>query len=127
MNSINKQREKFVYTQFFQRAHDKLSEYPAIILSGPPKSGKTFNAEILTLNFSLFGNYQPILIDDPEEIERAYEIERKQIFVCDDAFGKYGLSYKAEEWFIKLDRILDLANESYPFGEPRHCSEVTVA
>ena len=115
LNSINKQREKFVYTQFFQRAHDKLSEYPAIILSGPPKSGKTFNAEILALDFALFGNYQLILIDDPEEIERGFEIERKQLFVCDDAFGKYVLSYKAEEWFIKLDRIFSLANESHLF------------
>jgi len=115
LNSINKQREKFVYTQFFQKANDKLSDYPAIILSGPPKSGKTFNAEILALDFAVFRNYQPILIDDPEEIESAFEIERKQIFVCDDAFGKYGLSYKSEEWFIKLDRIFNLADESHLF------------
>ena len=115
LNSLNKQRNRFVYTQFFQRAYDKLSEYPAIILSGPPKSGKTFNAEILALNFAFFRNYQPILIDDPEEIESAFEIERKQIFICDDAFGKYGLSYKAEEWFIKLDRILNLADEFHLF------------
>ena len=115
LNSIKKQREKFVYTQFFQKALEKLQEYPAIILSGPPKSGKTFNAEILALDFAVYENYQPILIDDPEEVESSFEITRKQIFICDDAFGKYGLSYKAEEWFLKLDRIFNLGDESHRF------------
>ncbi|MFN8305333.1 MAG: hypothetical protein U0T79_01045 [Ferruginibacter sp.] len=115
LNSIKKQRDKFVYTQFFQKAYDKLREYPAIILSGPPKSGKTFNAEILALDFALYENYQPILIDDPEEIESSFEADRNQIFICDDAFGKYELSYKAEEWFLKLDRIFNLADESHRF------------
>ncbi|MEO6453229.1 MAG: hypothetical protein ABIN97_04115 [Ginsengibacter sp.] len=115
LNGLNKLREKFVYTQFYQKAYDKLSEYPAIILSGPPKSGKTFNAEILALNFSIFENYQPVLIDSPEEIESSFEYDRKQIFICDDAFGKYGLSYKAEEWFIKLERVFNLADKSHLF------------
>jgi hypothetical protein len=115
LNGINKQRGNFVNTQFYEKALEKLKESPAIILSGPPKSGKTFNAEILALNFSILKNYQPILIDHPEEIESVFELERKQIFVCDDAFGKYGLSYKAEEWFLKLDRIFNLADESHLF------------
>ncbi len=113
LNGLIKQREKFVYTQFFEKAYQKLTEYPAIILSGPPKSGKTFNAEILSLNFSIFKGYQPILIDNPEEIEKSFEIERKQIFICDDAFGRYELSYRAEEWYLKLDRIFNLADESH--------------
>jgi len=115
LNGINKQRENFVYTQFFEKAYEKLKEFPAIILSGPPKSGKTFNAEILALNYSIFKNYQPVLIDHPEEIESVFEFERKQIFVCDDAFGKYAISYKAEEWFLKLDRIFNIADESHLF------------
>jgi len=115
LNGLEKQREKFVYTQFFQKANDKLNEYPAIILSGPPRSGKTFNAEILALNFSVFKNYQAILIDNPEEIEDSYVSERKQIFICDDAFGKHALSFRAEEWFQKLERIFNLADESHLF------------
>jgi hypothetical protein len=115
LNGIEKQREKFVYTHFFQKAYDKLCEFPAIILSGPPKSGKTFNAEILALDFSVFKNYQPILIDNPEEIENSYVAERDQIFICDDAFGKYSLSYRIEDWFIKIERILNLADRQHLF------------
>ena len=115
LNNIERQREKFVYTDFFKTANDKLNVYPAIILSGPPKSGKTFNAEILALNFSVFKDYQPIHIDNPEEIENAYEYERKQIFVCDDAFGKHSLSYRAEDWFQKLERIFNLADNAHLF------------
>ena len=115
LNNIVKQREKFVYTDFFKLADEKLKIYPTIILSGPPKSGKTFNAEILALNFSVFKDYQPILIDNAEEIENAYEYGRQQIFVCDDAFGKHSLSYRAEDWFQKLDRIFSLADETHLF------------
>ncbi|WP_149277673.1 nSTAND3 domain-containing NTPase [Pareuzebyella sediminis] len=115
LNNIEKHREKFVYTNFFQKAFDKLNIYPAIILSGPPKSGKTFNAEILALNYSVFKGFQPILIDNADEIEKAYEIERKQVFICDDAFGKHSLSYRAEDWFQKLERIFNLADSSHLF------------
>ncbi len=93
LNTVNKHRQKFVFTTFFEKAFRKLTDYPAIILSGPPKSGKTFNAEILALNFSLFEYYQPILVDEPDEIEKVYKPERKQIFICDDAFGKYSLFF----------------------------------
>ena len=115
LNNIEKQREKFVYTNFFKMAYEKLNVYPAIILSGPPKSGKTFNAEILALNFSVFKGYEPILIDNAEEIEKAFEGERKQVFICDDAFGKHSLSYRAEDWFQKLERIFNLADDSHLF------------
>jgi hypothetical protein len=115
LNNIEKHREKFVYTNFFQQAYDKLNDYPAIILSGPPKSGKTFNAEILALNFSVFKDYRPILIDNADDIEIAHIKERKQIFICDDAFGKHSLSYRIEDWFQKLERIFSLADSSHLF------------
>ena len=115
LRSIEKQREKFVFTEFFNKANEKLKKYPIIILSGPPKSGKTFNAEILALNFYVFKKFEPILIDNAEEIEKFFETERKQIFICDDAFGKHSLSYKVEDWFQKIDRIFNLADDSHLF------------
>lgn len=115
LNNIEKHREKFVYTKFFQKAYDKLNDYSAIILSGPPKSGKTFNAEILALNYSVFKDYQPILIHKAGEIEIAYDKKRKQIFICDDAFGKHSLSYSIEDWFQKLELIFSLADSSHLF------------
>ncbi|RXG16560.1 restriction endonuclease [Leeuwenhoekiella aestuarii] len=115
LKKIQTQREKFVFTRFFKNAYNKLEEYPAIILSGPPKSGKTFNAEILSLNYSLYREFQPILIDDPDEIEIAYNEDRKQIFICDDAFGRHALTLRVEEWFKKLERIFNLADRSHLF------------
>ncbi|WP_425235085.1 hypothetical protein [Ulvibacterium sp.] len=115
LNGLAKQRDKFVYTRFFQSANSKLKKYPAIILSGPPKSGKTFNAEILALNYYLFNDFQPLVIDRPEEIENSFDEKRKQIFICDDSFGKYSLAHKAEDWFDKLERIFNLADESHLF------------
>lgn len=113
LKSILNQREKFVFTQFFQKANEKISEFPAIILSGPPKSGKTFNAEMLALNYCIYNNFQPILIDSPDEIEKTYSENLRQIFICDDAFGKHALNYQAEEWFKKLDRIFSLIDKNH--------------
>jgi hypothetical protein len=112
-NLIQKQKPKFVYTSFFRRAIQKLGQYPAIILSGPPRSGKTFNAEILALNFSIHRNYQAILVEHPDDIERTYKKDFPQIFICDDVFGKHVLTFRAEEWFQKLERILSLADKSH--------------
>ncbi len=115
LKSIKQQRDRFVFTNFFQSANQKLENYSTIILSGPPKSGKTFNAEILALNYFSNRDFEPVLIDDPEDIELSFESDRKQIFICDDAFGKHSLSYNAEQWITKLDRIFNLADESHLF------------
>ena len=112
-NLIRNQKTKFVYTTFYQRAIQKLGKFPAIILSGPPRSGKTFNAEILALNFSIHRNYQAILVEHPDDIEKTYNKDVPQIFICDDVFGKHVLTYRAEEWFQKFERILSLANKSH--------------
>lgn len=115
LSGLQKQRERFVYSRFFQSAWDKLSEYPAIILSGPPKSGKTFNAEMLALNLSLHNGFQPILVESIDDMEGSFRSERKQVFIFDDAFGKYSLSYDSGEWFSRLEHIFELADELHLF------------
>src|ERR1035437_3470276 len=74
-NSISKYRKYFVYTKFYDEASSKLENYHAILLSGPPKGGKTFNAEMLVFNYVGEKAFKPIKIDDPEEIERFYRQE----------------------------------------------------
>lgn len=112
---IQKQREKFVHTQFFERASEKLSTYPAIILSGPPKSGKTFNAEILALNLNIYQGFQPVLIETIDDIEFGYKKDAKQVYIFDDAFGKYSLSFESREWSSRLERLFELADDSHLF------------
>lgn len=115
LKGVEKHRESFVNTTFFEDAQNKLLQYPVIILSGPPKSGKTFNAEVLALTYYMHRRFAPILITNPEEIEPAYISSVPQIFICDDAFGMHVLSPRAEEWFRKLEIILNLADDSHLF------------
>ena len=113
LKSIEKQRVKFVNTQFFERANSKLKKYPAIILSGPPKSGKTFNAEMIALNYGVYDAYSPILVHNPDDIHKLYNKSQKQLFVCDDAFGKHSLSMLADDWFRKLETVLELTDHNH--------------
>lgn len=115
-NTISKYRKYFVYTNFYNEASSKLKDYHAILLSGPPKSGKTFNAEILVFNYFGQNAFDPLKIDAPEEIEQFYRKDIKQIFFCDDAFGSHSLSYiNADDWNRKIEGILSLANETHKF------------
>lgn len=115
-NSISKYRKYFIYTKFYDEASSKLENYHAILLSGPPKGGKTFNAEMLVFNYVGEKAFKPIKIDDPEEIERFYRQEFNQIFLCDDAFGSHRLSCaNADEWNRKIVGILSLANDKHKF------------
>ena len=114
--SILKNRDYFVRTKIASDALSKIDTHHIILLSGPPKSGKTFNAEMVALYYVGTGDFEAIRIDDPEEIEKFYNPSRKQIFVCDDAFGAHGLSYgSAEEWDRKLEDIFFLADENHKF------------
>jgi hypothetical protein len=115
LKGVQRQRDWFVYTRFFQMAWDKLNAFPAIILSGPPKSGKTFNAGILALNLSLFEGFQVIVVAKIEDMELAYRIEMSQVFIFDDAFGKHKLTYDSGEWFARLEHIFELADRSHLF------------
>ena len=114
--TINKYRKYFVYTSFYANAYERLKNYDAILLSGPPKSGKTFNAEMLIYNYVGEHNFSPLKIDRPDEIEKYFKIDSKQIFFCDDAFGSHRLSFSsAEEWDRKIENILSLSDENHKF------------
>jgi hypothetical protein len=114
--TISKYRPYFIYTNFYEEANRKLLEYHAILLTGPPKCGKTFNAEILVFNFKGEHDFNPLKIDSPDEIEQFYNKDLNQIFLCDDAFGSHKLSYSsADEWDRKIEGILSLADITHKF------------
>jgi hypothetical protein len=92
-------RSNFVYTHIFEKAYLTLEEKSILILSGPSKSGKTFNAEMLLLKY--FGEkfYVPYKIDKIEDFDNYYDKNENQIFLFDDAFGKYNVDlYRADSF-----------------------------
>lgn len=116
IKSIGDRRNTFVHTAQTNAAIESLEKNNIIILTGPPKSGKTFNAEMLALYYVGNENYEAIKIDDPDEVEKFYIAEKKQIFICDDAFGSHVLSYiNAEDWDRKLETIFNLADSDHKF------------
>jgi hypothetical protein len=115
IRGAEKRRELFVETNFFCKATERLLKYPAIILSGPPKSGKTFNAEILALNYCTLKNYEPVVVESPDDIENSYVNDRQQVFICDDAFGRSSLIYDSDDWASKLERLLGMADANHLF------------
>lgn len=116
LKSIGDRRNSFVHTAQTDAAIASLEKNNIIILTGPPKSGKTFNAEMLALYYVGNLNFEPIKIDDPDEIEKFYIADKKQIFICDDAFGSHNLSYNhAEDWDRKLETIFNIADSDHKF------------
>ena len=115
LKTIERQKDRFVNTRFFKSAWEKLEEWPAVILSGPPKSGKTFNAEILALNYFLYRGFEPVIVETLEDMEGAIRPEKSQIFIFDDAFGRYSLTFESREWFGRLTSLFALADKNHLF------------
>lgn len=115
LKHVDKTKNYFVNTGFYTKAIEKLKENNIIILSGPPKSGKTFNAEIIGYNYSLQEGQEIIIVYKPEDVESYYNENRKQLFICDDAFGKHQLSSNHNEWFRTLLTIFSLVDDNHKF------------
>ncbi len=114
LNVIRESYRWFVATGGFHEAMEKLNNQHIILLSGPPKSGKTFIAEILALLYTIRHDYEPLRIDESQEFERFYDENKKQVFVWDDAFGKHQLSVSnADDWDRKLYSIFTLADDNH--------------
>ena len=115
ISKIENNKHKFVLTSYFQRASTVLKEFNIVILSGPPKSGKTFNGEVLAFNYAQFENYAIVKVDEPLDVEKSYKAETSQIFICDDAFGTIEKSFSGEMWKRKLGTILSFADNNHKF------------
>jgi len=116
VKGISERRGAFVHTEQTDNAIKSLEKNNIIILTGPAKSGKTFNAEMLALYFVGNDNFEAIKIDEPDEVEKFYVSGKKQIFVCDDAFGSHVLSFQnADDWDRKLETIFNLSDSEHKF------------
>ncbi len=113
LSVFEKNRVNFVYTNIFEKAVIKLKEKNVLLLSGPSKSGKTFNAEMLLFNSFCKHSFTPYKIDNIDEFDRFFDKNKKQIFLFDDAFGKYNIDlYRADSLNRKLEYIFELIDEN---------------
>lgn len=111
---FEKNRTNFVYTNVFKKACATIAEHNIIIFSGPSKSGKTFNAEMLLLKYYGEKNFTPYKVDKLEDFENYYNKHEDQIFLFDDAFGKYNIEKEKEDLFNrKIELIYKLADNNH--------------
>ena len=111
---FEKNKENFVYTNIFEEAILKLNQNDILLLSGPSKSGKTFNAEMLLFNYFCEKSFVPYKIDRIEEFDRFYDSSQFQIFLFDDAFGRYNIDLqRADSFNRKMEYILELTDEKH--------------
>ena len=96
----------FSPTRAFEQAHAVLTRHGFVVLTGPPEMGKTAIARMIALA-RLTEGWEAHECDRPEQIWRALDSSRPQIFVADDAFGS--TEYRAdaaEHWARELGALL---------------------
>lgn len=114
LSVFEKNKVNFVYTNVFERALDKLKNNNILLLSGPSKSGKTFNAEMLLFNYFCKQSSTPYKIDRVDEFDRFYDPYKNQVFLFDDAFGRYNIDLsRADSFNRKLEYIFEQIDENH--------------
>ncbi|HWF51532.1 MAG TPA: hypothetical protein VG294_12915 [Solirubrobacteraceae bacterium] len=96
----------FVPTGAYRRALAVLDAHRFAVLTGPPEMGKTAIARMIGLT-QMTAGWEAHECIRPEDLWRAFDPGRAQVFVADDAFGS--TEYRpdaAERWAIEMERIL---------------------
>lgn len=96
----------FVPTRAYARAIEVLLTRRLAVLTGPPEMGKTAIARMVALA-RLTDGWEAHECIRPEQLWAAFDRDRSQVFVADDAFGS--TEYRpeaAERWAFELDRVL---------------------
>ncbi|MGH2860309.1 MAG: hypothetical protein ACRDLT_02245 [Solirubrobacteraceae bacterium] len=100
-------------TRAYGRARVVLQRHGFVVLTGPPEMGKTAIAAMIALA-QLSDGWEAHACTDPDEVHRAFDPERRQVFIADDAFGS--TEYRpdaAERWAVALAELLRML-------DPRH-------
>jgi hypothetical protein len=103
----------FVPTRAYARALGVLERHRFAVLTGPPEMGKTAIARMIGLELLTEGWAFHECVR-PDELWSAFDRERRQVFVADDAFGS--TEYRpeaAERWALDLDRVLRALDERH--------------
>jgi hypothetical protein len=100
-------------TRAYERARSVLGRHRFVVLTGPPEMGKTAIAQMLALA-QLTCRWEAHECNDPEQVWRVFDSERRQLFVADDAFGS--TEYRpdaAERWARGLGRLLGMLDSQH--------------
>ena len=96
----------FVQNDAYGKALATLGRHKFIVLDGSPEVGKTMIAAAIALLHATDG-YEVIDLRGPADLLAAYEGERRQIFVADDAIGSINLTPAlADAWSRDLPGVL---------------------
>ncbi len=98
-------------TRAYERARDVLARYRFVVLTGPPEMGKTAIAQMLSLS-QMTDGWEAHGCNDPDDVWRVFDRNRRQVFIADDAFGS--TEYRpdaAERWARGLGRLLGMLDD----------------
>ncbi|MDP2366492.1 MAG: hypothetical protein Q8M94_22285, partial [Ignavibacteria bacterium] len=114
LSIFKRNKDKFILTNIYNEAIEKLQSNNVLLLSGPPKSGKTFNAEMIIFNKVCEDKCVPYKIEKVEDFEKFYDVDKKQIFLFDDAFGKHNIDlFRADVLDRKLEFIFECIDQNH--------------
>ena len=103
----------FMPTRAYRRALGVLDRHRFAVVSGPPEMGKTAIARTIALA-QLTDGWEAHECIRPQEIWRAFDPNRPQVFIADDAFGS--TEYRAdagERWASDMERILGTLDDRH--------------
>jgi hypothetical protein len=103
----------FVPTGAYARTLDVLAGHRFAVLTGPPEMGKTAIARMVALA-QLTCGWEAHECISPEGVWRAFDRDRPQVFIADDAFGS--TEYRAdaaERWARAIERLLRSLDERH--------------
>ena len=87
--TIIKDSSKYIFTDDFYNALDRLKETHTAILTGAPGIGKTTLARLLAINYVVYQDFEfYVIFNNIAEIEAVWKNEKKQLFYFDDFLGK---------------------------------------
>ncbi len=111
---FNRNKARFVTTSIFEEALNKINKNNILLLSGPPKSGKTFTAEMVVFNKYCTEEFIPYNVISIDDFDTFYDKSKKQIFLFDDTFGKYNIDLnRADIINRKISYIFDLVDDNH--------------
>ena len=100
----------FVPTEAYEKSWEVLKLHNFVVLTGAPEMGKTAIGRMLAMA-QLQNGWEVIDCYDPNDIFKTYSLDREQVFIADDAFGRteYDVQRGAvwEAQFSKIYNRLD--------------------